>query len=658
VVQWRRALPPRDGWLRLLASPTSAVLCAALLLTVQAKIRILASIEGAGFWPLLLPWAVAMDAVVYLGFAAMFAVGEGRSPWLALATYPLTALLLALAVINASYLSITGEQLTWQTIQLGFDRIGDLGLILGEQYGKHVALALAGIAAVVGLPWLVRRWVVRRHGPWRRGVHDRRRAHAAAAVSAVALVVALVWPTPSALPAQRLGGNAAVGTYWSWLTAPDDEVLAGDLFEGYRAPRLVGDAELARVRAAPDRKNVLLVILESTRFDHTSLAGERGKGTQTPQLAALARAGTSATSARAVLPHTTKSVFSMLCGRFPLMQLGMIEYSHDLDVQCAPAALTAAGWRTAFLQSAWGTFEERTRLVDKLGFEHFEGWEDIQGESVGYLASDDLSLVDPAARWLDSIAGGGAPFFLTVLTSAAHHPYRLPASIDPRGADSDEQRFARIVETEDELLGRLLALLDARGLRDDTIVVVLGDHGEGFGGKGVRQHDNNYYEEGLHVPFVLAGPGIPAGEIAAPVTLADLAPTLLGRLGVRIEPDAERELAGIDLFAAPVPPDRTVYFSCYYELRCRGFVRGTDKVVVVPQTGRGYHFDLAADPDENRPRPVPADLRARIPDLMTTLDEFQTRSWQPVLGPTRAYGPWRCEPGHRCTHPNARELRL
>ena len=660
-VDWRKALPPRAGWLRLLACPTSFVFVAGLLLTLQGKARILRHIDDVSFWPLVLPWAIGIDVFIYMGLAAMFAVGEGRSPWMRAATYPLTALIASLALINAWYLSVTGEQLTWQAIGLGFDRVSDLWLVMSEAMWAAKVRTLLFAVVLIGIPSAIRWGLRKRTGPWRRGEHDLERAHCAAFVAVVGLVLAIVWPSPDALGAQRIGGNAAVATYWQWLTDDGDDVIHGDLFEAYREPQLVTAEEIARFKAMPGRPNIVVFILESTRFDHTSLAGARARGTKTPNLARLAAAGTSALSARSVLPHTTKSVFSMMCGRYPAMQLGVIEYSHSLEIQCAPDVLTKGGYKTAFFQSAWGTFEERVRLVDKLGYDHFEGWEDIQGEMVGYLASDDMSMVDPALRWLDArqfdSIDPDAPFFLTMLTSAAHHPYRLPSNLPANGASSDEERFARIVEREDELIGRMLAALEQRGLRDNTIVVVLGDHGEGFGAKGVRQHDNNYYEEGLHVPFVIQGPGVPVREISQNVTVADLGPTLLGLAGARVREEAAQQLIGVDLLAGEVP-ERTLMFSCYYELRCRGFVSGTDKVVVVPNTGRGYYFDLVSDPDETNPRPVPAALREFIPTMTRILDEYQTRSFPLTLGETRPYGDWVCANNQKCTHPNARAFKL
>jgi arylsulfatase A-like enzyme len=80
----------------------------------------------------------------------------------------------------------------------------------------------------------------------------------------------------------------------------------------------------------------------------------------------------------------------------------------------------------------------------------------------------------------------------------------------------------------DELLGRVLNRLDALGLTEHTIVVMLSDHGEMMGSHGLFQK-SSMYEESLRVPFLIRAPGrIPAGRrLDAPLSLVDAAPTLL-----------------------------------------------------------------------------------------------------------------------------------
>jgi arylsulfatase A-like enzyme len=632
---------------------------ASLLVTLWAKAVILRDLAGMRLWPLVWLGAVAIDVVVFMGLAALFAVGEGRSPWLWLVTGVLTALITTLALINGWYLAVTGEQLSWDAVVLGLDRFADLQKIVREavlaQPVRAVAVG-AGLAAVpLGCRWLLRRAA---DPPGRRPA-SHQRAHCAAAAATIGMLVALLAPAPNLLPARQLGASAVLRTYWTWLTEPDT-VDANDadsqVFLGYDPPFLVTDASIAGL-AARTRPNILLVVLESTRFDHTSLAEARlWRGTETPNLAALSRRGTTAAHAYVVLPHTTKSLVSILCARYPAMQEPIIEISANFHVQCLPEILGRAGYATGFFQSSWGTFEERPRLVDKLGYQHFEAWEDIQGEKLGYLASDDESLTAPVARWLAGLSEG-TPFFVTVLTSATHHPYRISAAAMERArglktVGTDEERYARLVEAEDAMLGALLDVLAKRGVAESTLVIALADHGEGFGAKGIRQHDNNFYQEGVHVPLVLAGPGIPQRTIAGNVSLADVTPTVLAYLGVPIATEAAPSVVGTNLLADRLP-ERTLFFSCWYALHCRGLIHGTDKVVYRPDRREAYHFDLAADPEESHARPVPARLRPLVDEMNRVLEAHRNELWRGIFGPARRYGAWRCEPDQKCAHPNA-----
>jgi arylsulfatase A-like enzyme len=324
--------------------------------------------------------------------------------------------------------------------------------------------------------------------------------------------------------------------------------------------------------------------------------------------------------------------------------------------------LAAAGYQTAFFQSAIGVFEIRPRLVRKFGYEHFEAWEHVRGEALGYLASDDLSLAEPFSNWLDQLGKAAEPFFATLLTSATHHPYRLPeaeeSALRAAGEElSAQQRYARLVAAEDRLLGLVLEALEQRGLRDSTILIVLGDHGEGFGVKGVKQHDNNFFEEGLHVPLVMAGPGISKRRVDGNVSLLDVTPSLLAVLKVKSVLSEQNPMYGVNLFAGP-PPDRPRYFACYFDDYCLGFVLGSLKVVVVPQLSQQGYFDLVRDPEELSPAELTPELKERVAEMWRLVNSLRNpRLAQELrLGPElRSDNGWYCETGQACGHPNSPE---
>jgi arylsulfatase A-like enzyme len=83
--------------------------------------------------------------------------------------------------------------------------------------------------------------------------------------------------------------------------------------------------------------------------------------------------------------------------------------------------------------------------------------------------------------------------------------------------------------------------------------VILGDHGEGFGEHGLKQHDNTIYDEGLHIPFLIHDPRRPESRrIEAPVTELDVLPTMADLLGFRIRAASIRHLHTLRL-GRPAP---------------------------------------------------------------------------------------------------------
>ena len=650
-VRWSALVPPRWGWLRLVAAPSSYLLLLALVLTTAAKLRVLGELEGVSARPLWLLAVSAADAAFYLGLAALFALGERRFPWIMAVTIPLAILVAAVAVVNAAYLGIAGEQMTWQVMAVGLDRFGDVSGIVGEQAAQLGWGSLLAALVLLGVPVGALFFLKRRGRKIHPAAEAGARAHAAALVAAVALLVALLAPDGSAFALTRLRGNAVLRTYWGWLTDDRDARATEVWFQGYDPPELVDAQGLAALSAGP-RPNMVVIVLESVRRDATTLAGEQAPA-RTPNLVALAARGLEITGGRAVVPHTTKSVFSMLCGRLPLMQLALIEADGPLEIQCLPAALGAAGWRTGFFQSSVGAFEDRPRLVRRLGFAHFAAWEDIGGQPLGYLASDDESLAAPLAAWIDQ--DRTKPFMAVLLTSSTHHPYRLSRAAEQAGgpADSPRDRYHRLIEAEDRLVGKVVALLAERGLTDNTIVVALGDHGEGFGEKGIRQHDNDFFDEGLRVPWVIAGPRVPHGKVPGDASLIDLAPTLLELAGSHMPASVAQTTPARSLASGKSPGPRLLVFSCWFDIRCRGFVGNGAKVVFIPEMSRAFWFDLARDPHEDSPRPLDDELARHLQRAHLVIDSHRVLEWPKGRAAMNDYPPWVCPAGQNCRHPRS-----
>ncbi len=171
-----------------------------------------------------------------------------------------------------------------------------------------------------------------------------------------------------------------------------------------------------------------------------------------------------------------------------------------------------------------------------------------------------------------------APAFLFFHTYEVHCPY-LPREgledeagigltewllandgkpLDQAVIEKLRQLYAAEVRYTDRLLAPLVKDLLDRG---DWLVALVSDHGEELGEHGGLLHADALYEEAARVPFALAGPGVPAGRLAAsPVSLVDVAPTLLARLGVPSPPSWQ----GRDSLAGDFEPTPLFAESFYF----------------------------------------------------------------------------------------------
>ncbi|NQV44061.1 MAG: sulfatase-like hydrolase/transferase, partial [Rhodospirillales bacterium] len=160
----------------------------------------------------------------------------------------------------------------------------------------------------------------------------------------------------------------------------------------------------------------------------------------------------------------------------------------------------------------------------------------------------------------------------------------------------------------DDQVGRLLAALDETGLRDTTMVIFTGDHGDMLGERGLW-YKMSFLEPSARVPLIMAGPGIrPGTRIASPVSHVDLAPTLtdLAHLsGAGDVPEPADPLDGhslLPLLDGTEADDgsRTIYGEYTGECAARPVFmirRGSLKYIHC-DTDPDQLFDLAADPDE------------------------------------------------------------
>lgn len=277
------------------------------------------------------------------------------------------------------------------------------------------------------------------------------------------------------------------------------------------------------------RPFVLVLTLDTTRADRLGAWGYAAA--RTPTLDALAARGTRFSRAYTVTPLTIPSHATLFTGLYPPRH-GVTDNG---DARLSDAAetlaerLSARGWRTHAAVAAFVTRAD-------WGFgQGFHGYDDALG-----IPSDRLSWT--AERRADAVIDDAIRAvpdtdFLWVHLFDAHAPYEPP---EPYRSEHPDRPYDGEIAFMDAQIARLLAVVP-----DDALIVVAGDHGEGFGDEGEHGHGLLLTEGTLHVPLIVAGPGVPAGVVDHPVSLADVTPTLLRRLDVPYDAAA---LDGRDLF--------------------------------------------------------------------------------------------------------------
>ena len=164
------------------------------------------------------------------------------------------------------------------------------------------------------------------------------------------------------------------------------------------------------------------------------------------------------------------------------------------------------------------------------------------------------------------------------------------------------------VHRADRYLGKLIAELDTRGVLDRTIVVVVSDHGEEFLDHGGCFHLSTLYREALHVPFVVAAPGLTPRRIAALVPASvSIGATLLDLVGIRDHPLPGPSLAGAVAGGAArdldvVSETRRRQTPKHGHGHLRSLTRPAGKLIDWITLGRREWFDASTDREERSPR--------------------------------------------------------
>ena len=309
-------------------------------------------------------------------------------------------------------------------------------------------------------------------------------------------------------------------------------------------------------RAPEARPNVVLVVLDTVRPDHVGAWGYP-KATS-PNLDAFVKTATQYTRAYAPTSWTLPTHASLFTGLYPFAhhtRAYLVEdeagnpqiYEAPLDEAhgTLAEALQQEGYATAGFVANTVYLKERYQLHQGMDTYHVER---VPG----------VELAPQALAWIE--ANKSKPFFLFLNFMDAHYPYnvgplpggQLEAAPQDEGllleyiektliaeAPVDPELTAQVIAQYDTGIAHadrgLAAILDglkSRGLFDDTLIMVLSDHGEFFGEHDLAQHSKDLYEEGVRVPLAVKLPGQrKSSRHDAPVSLVEMPRLAIRALG-------------------------------------------------------------------------------------------------------------------------------
>jgi len=301
------------------------------------------------------------------------------------------------------------------------------------------------------------------------------------------------------------------------------------------------------------------------------------------------------------------------------------------------------GLRTAFLHTGDLSYVGQRRFLENRGFDTILDIRDLGNEWIASWGGDDRRLVDGLLDWIDQ--GREKPFYAMAWTTMSHHPYE-PRPGQPlidffKGNlpedDYDLGRHLNTLQQVDHELGRLFDGLRERGLLEETLVLVTGDHGEGFGDPHPTWgHGFRLYQEAIRVPLMIANPRLYPRPQRAPTIggHVDINPTVTDLMGWPASPTWQ----GRSLFD-PTRPPRT-YFYAANEDYLLGVREGDWKYIYNATRGREELYDLARDPDEKQNRAAEEPERCRR--LRQRLAAWKDHTGRHLAGlralPTRASG--------------------
>jgi arylsulfatase A-like enzyme len=545
------------------------------------------------------------DVFFNLGYALLWiglfgVVRRGPLRWVMVFLFHVTTMRAAIVRASAhEYFRETGTALDYDIVALWLPRPKDVKHMITLPPRTRVLLAVALFYSTLG-PWIVSR-ALGRLRVWPAGAPDGMSRRASFFVGPLGLILqALGFGSLSLLtgPGTPGAGKSLARDPFVNLIVTAVKAAITKEEAGAAVEHPATGAGLVRT-ARTEERNVVLVHLESTRAQSVTPYNKKLK--TTPFLEELAKKSLLAERAYTIIPNSLKASVSVNCGIEPSFRPAVEAEPGGIPAPSLAGLLKGQGYRTVFFQSATESFMYFGDQAKNFGYEEYYPVESMDSEGFersNYFGYEDDVMLKPSEEWLKK--HGEKPFVAEYLTSTGHHDYFPPTRYGCEDFVEDDKlnRYLNSVRYLNFFLMNLIEQYKKLGLYEDTIFVIFGDHGEGFGEHGRYVHEDNPYEESLKVPLIIHAPWrFEHGErVEKLANLTDILPTVLDLLGYEVKGG---KYPGYSLLR-PLPEERTLFFSCTNREKCLASIKGHEKYIHHYGDQPDEFFDLSEDPLEKR----------------------------------------------------------
>lgn len=568
-------------------------------------------------------------AAIFLAAAKVFGPPKNGRRWYARRTIwiavGLAAHLAALwGIVSVPIFAYLNVQLTWPLLtfiggwremaESAWSRVGTIEI---------VALALAPLCFHGAYRLILRA------NPWTRFSRGRFRPQVALISLAAGVLFACLWTESHWRERSQWQYRVCRNAHWQFAKSAWDawrsdsltiDPLDRDSLDASEFVPLAPASQVAQLVTAGRPKNVVLLVLESVGAEYLQLYG--APYDNTPELHSLADHSLVFDSIYAQCPSSAKALVAILTATYPRLDTHE-QTRDDRPLPSLAQTLSSAGARTAFVHSGDWSWRGGDDFLRSHGFEFFQDARDLEHDGASW-GTDDGWLADRVFRWIDS---GKGPFFAMAWTIQTHHPYRARDNSRDHGvSDPELRRYLNAIREADALVGRFWREIERRGLASETLLVVVGDHGQAFGQHDQRLHTFGVFEENVHVPLVIVHDGriLPVGRRGVVGQQIDIGPTIAEAMGLA----PERDWQGRSLLS-PDHPSRA-YFYALWDPLVIGTRENNEKFLWYPN-GENLLFDLVAD-------------RAELVNRIESRPESAQRLWQRTKSLVAFQSEWLARP--------------